>query len=377
MLFSTYLRCIFLLLLLTFPTSITGRGRRHKGRKHASSEKGANKSTTITDKKILIPKETSKQGLVLEPRPQQPHKPQPQPVRASSLSSSTTAKKNDYEPVRLAICLTGQLVRLELGSKLKYLIKPNLDQGMSVDLYIMLDNELERAKGVKDEERDILGAHTIYKDYRFREDDLTREVESYMANYTSTDNGMNTAQFHVHTRLSPPTKERFEDPQPKSSSYTQQMQRRFQVHMHWMNGLRECMLWLDSNELYLNIRYDFVMRLRDDTYVMKPFKMDVARFKNRVVSTSFGGWGAINDHNIFADRKYADIVFRGIVEEFYFSDKSIFEEMHPLHSKNLKLFVNIIQIQFFLAIFFRSRPRGYNQKASRKVSNTSPVNRPM
>lgn len=340
MVFSDYLICVFLLFILTLPNG--------GGRKHAVSKEGDRKSTTVAAKQKPISKETSKKMLLVEPQLQ----PQAQPQSQSLRISSPPTKKNGEKPVRLAICLTGQLVRLELGSKLEYLLKTNLDQGISVDLYIMLDNELERVKGVKNEERNILGEHTIYKDVRFRGDALSRVVENYMANYTSTEHGINTAKFQVHTRLSPPSKERFLDPQPNSSSYTRQMQRRFQVHMHWMNGLRECMLWLDSNELNLNIRYDFVMRLRDDTYVMKPFKMDVARFKNHVVSTQFGGWGAVNDHNIFADRKYADVLFRGIVEEFYFSDKSIFGDMHPLGGTNFKLFI-YIQKQIFIYIILQ------------------------
>ena len=247
-------------------------------------------------------------------------------------SPSLTGKETTrFKPVRLAICLTGQLVRLELGSKLDNLILPILSQGIYVDLYLLLDNELEKAKGVKDEERKILSVHTTYKNYRFRGDALALEIKDYIVQHRQ---GNKTAEFDAMARLVPPSKSSFFDPREKMDSAF--VRNRFQAHMNWMNGLRECMIWLDSKEITLDMRYDFVMRLRDDTYVWKPFRMNVSKYKNHVVSTRFKGWGAVNDHNIFADRKYADIIFRGIVEEFYFADSSWFYKLH--HEASMKRF---------------------------------------
>ena len=42
---------------------------------------------------------------------------------------------------RVAICVTGQLARLELGSKIHRLVVPNLHRGSEVGLFIRLDSE--------------------------------------------------------------------------------------------------------------------------------------------------------------------------------------------------------------------------------------------
>ena len=44
---------------------------------------------------------------------------------------------------RIAICVTGQLARLELGSKIHRLVVPNLYLGSEVGLFIRLDVEEE------------------------------------------------------------------------------------------------------------------------------------------------------------------------------------------------------------------------------------------
>ena len=44
---------------------------------------------------------------------------------------------------RIAICITGQLSRLELGSKLQRLVVPNLKLGFDVGLFFRLDVEKE------------------------------------------------------------------------------------------------------------------------------------------------------------------------------------------------------------------------------------------
>jgi len=227
---------------------------------------------------------------------------------------------------RIAICLTGQLIRLELGSKLDNLIRPNLDKGLGIDLYVLLDNELEKAKGVKDEMRELLSLNTVYKYYRFRQKDLEREIEEYVLYRSVIKSEASQPPFRVFVRLEPPMKSNFANLEHQKNDMHQK--NRFQAHMMWFNGLRNCMMWLNSKEIIEDFHYDFVMRLRDDTYVLKPFKIDTARYKDHVVSTLFGGWGYINDHNIFADRKYADLMFRDFVEDYYFSEDSVFAKTH-------------------------------------------------
>lgn len=69
------------------------------------------------------------------------------PVLAIACLTSTWALKTSQEqPLRIAFCLTGQLARLELLSKMNNIFFANTDLGHSVELFMMLDNRTDDVK---------------------------------------------------------------------------------------------------------------------------------------------------------------------------------------------------------------------------------------
>jgi hypothetical protein len=43
--------------------------------------------------------------------------------------------------------------------------------------------------------------------------------------------------------------------------------------------------------------------------------------KDSLTHSSLGVNNRINDHNVVIDRKYADSLFRGLIEDYYFNGK--------------------------------------------------------
>lgn len=88
--------------------------------------------------------------------------------------------------------------------------------------------------------------------------------------------------------------------------------------MRWQSGLRECVKWMEEIEVTQRQHYDFVMRLREDTYVFSKFYLSPKGYANKLSSLGMNGYGGINDHNLIVDRIHADKMFRGMTEDYYF-----------------------------------------------------------
>merc|ERR1719224_426191 len=90
--------------------------------------------------------------------------------------------------------------------------------------------------------------------------------------------------------------------------------------MRWQGGLRECVKWMQNVEVENRKHFDFVMRLREDTYVISKYYMFTRSYINRINTLKEDNFGGLNDHDIIIDRKYADVMFRGLTEDYYFQE---------------------------------------------------------
>ena len=85
-----------------------------------------------------------------------------------------------------------------------------------------------------------------------------------------------------------------------------------------MAGLRDCVRWVMETEFSQGWHYDVVVRLRDDTFALGPWVLDKS-YLHALTSSSSGSFRGINDHNFVIDRRYADTLFRGLTEDYYFN----------------------------------------------------------
>ena len=77
--------------------------------------------------------------------------------------------------------------------------------------------------------------------------------------------------------------------------------------------------------------FDSVVRLRDDTLAFDNWTFTDS-FTGGLISADIGSFRGVNDHNLVLDRKWADQLFRGLTEDYYFN-KTLADEMwgNPEH----------------------------------------------
>ena len=138
---------------------------------------------------------------------------------------------------RIAICLSGQLARLELGSKIARMIRPNLEKGHHISLYVVLDNGNE-----------IKYSHpTFYKSKYMdgiysgiSELNLTKLINDSV--YTQQN-----FSFSLQVSIHPPVVQQYnsiEHEETASECYNAT----FQNIMSWRSELRECVKQLQRVE---------------------------------------------------------------------------------------------------------------------------------
>jgi hypothetical protein len=240
-------------------------------------------------------------------------------------SSPPSSKKS--EPLKIAFCLTGQLARLELWSKITNIFVPNVKAGHTVHLFVLLDNEVEQVK------------QTFWR-YDYSEAPFTNFDEKKMQAYIQkrTEKANLGDKFVYRIRLEPPSQGTFpivggfipvedkvmanqhvsKDGAGKNEKGMEPAADRFQNNLRWMAGLRECVKWMQAAEQEQGFFYDLVVRLRD-TFAFADWVFDSGEMKNALTSADLGSYRGINDHNLVLDRKWSDVLFRGLTEEYYFN----------------------------------------------------------
>jgi len=175
-------------------------------------------------------------------------------VSAATTKSSKGATNNNNDndkPMRIAFCLTGQLARLELLSKIRNIFVPNAKKGHTVHLFMLLDNE----DAVKQTYWRYDYSGTPYANYN------TKKMEDFVAKkvapYALGD------KFLPRIRLEPRGQDVFEvvdgfvpvERKEINCKHTvcgrgendqgaEEADARFQNNLSWMTGLRDCVKWM-------------------------------------------------------------------------------------------------------------------------------------
>ena len=251
-------------------------------------------------------------------------------------------EKSDEGPrknLKIAVCLTGQLLRLEILSKVRYLIAHNVvNLGHKIDLFVLLDNDKSAAKQTF-WRHDYSNSPYRNMTTRSLRKHLEEEIKLSISNLTS----QNTDQNRARTRFHPTV--RVDLSKLTQSNYTirdgkvpvgdktgpngeglptvgdfEPAADRFQNNMRWLGGLRNCVKWVEKTEFERKWFYDVVIRLRDDSYFLGPWSIDATTYKGAFVTAAVAPNFGVNDHNFAIDRRWADGVFRGVIEDYYFNE---------------------------------------------------------
>ena len=193
---------------------------------------------------------------------------------------------------RVAICVTGQLARLELGSKIHRLVVPNLHLGSEVGLFIRLDYEEKVHLARKSSfpysfhtHKHDSSNHVIFLPdptfygksiryglfagtneselYRLVNQSVHRSLELHAINTKNKSDG----NFVLRTSIQSPLMKEYVPTQGLPENCT--AKDRFQIHMRWRESLRECMLMVEKEEILKRKFYDVIIRIREDSFVLK------------------------------------------------------------------------------------------------------------
>ena len=233
--------------------------------------------------------------------------------------------------MRIAFCLTGQLARLELASKLKNIFQTNVQLGHTVHVFTLLDNNIE-------------DVHQTFWNYDYSKNMFARynstKMESYFESKKKAYPSLNSARFQYRVRLESPAQPHFqvvggmipvETKRIINVGYEREhgllgagdgvepASQRFQNNMRWLGGLRDCVKWVMQAEFESRQFYDVIVRLRDDTLAFGKWKFYRERYLGALTSARVGSFRGVNDHNFVVDRTWGDSLFRGFTEDYYFN----------------------------------------------------------
>ena len=236
--------------------------------------------------------------------------------------------------LRIAFCVTGQLARLELHSKIKNVIAANANLGHTVHTFVYLDDEVDNVK------------QTYWK---FNYSTSLYGTFSSQVLKTFIDTKIGEAKvdrrhnIKTWVRLEPPPRYNFEVFWNESVPVTEKKftghdgskenyesaESRFQNNMRWMSGLRECAKWVQEAELSQGIFYDIVVRLREDSYALGPWHITADKYLGLITSLDLGASRGINDHNFAVDRRWINEFLRGLSEDYYFNHTKVERWLNP------------------------------------------------
>lgn len=177
------------------------------------------------------------------------------------LPDTFTSMNRSAEHKNFAVCLTGQLVRLELGSKITNFIIPNLELGHRISLFILLDSLVNEVKGAKRVNR-FDAKQALYAN--FTSDQLHLWIHRHIPSHLMVN-------FKLYVRVEPPLSSSFPSrdasvPVCSVKSYGDKDKdersawHRFHSHLMWQAGLRQCVMWAQQYEVKSREFFDFFIR---------------------------------------------------------------------------------------------------------------------
>ena len=250
----------------------------------------------------------------------------------------------------IAICVTGQLARLELASKLNYLVTPHLRAGCRADLILSLTDHgnMRVNENLATSESPI--STQLHKDGTINWSEWTMGNVTPHGNFWADTNfhnieyirvERNGTQFVMHVDLfTPPTVYSPDDTLARRSDKfkgePKRMLERERMHLAQWAGLYRCMDIISTAETKLDMHYDSVIRLRDDAVVLTEIQLPVTLGRD-LVSINMMAWGGLHDNFYMMGRQGANCFMRSFFNGYYSYHKELLQ-VAPYNPERLALF---------------------------------------
>ena len=245
----------------------------------------------------------------------------PQPSEPQAPGAATAAARS------CAVCVVGQLSRLELESKVRHLVKPNLRAGHTIALLLVLsqgtaqyvNSRTRRSKKQMEQIALVDGPFSLADERQLEASVWSQLGSSYSKAFTSTPRS-SVPRFSV--RISFEVNHRY----PVDLAWAQRLDkakrgiesnlRRQQLHLLQWSHLRTCMFLVDAEEEGKE-RFGLVLKLREDTVALQPWLIPSGWAQHGLTSLRCLTHGGIMDGTFAVGRRWAWAIMEGLAADWY------------------------------------------------------------
>lgn len=192
--------------------------------------------------------------------------------------------------MRIALCIVGQLLRLELTSKVHF-----LNEHSNVDAFLVLQTTIRYSRTVANATRRC-GATAISR----QQTELLRPV---------------------HTSWIPPAKLALPDMmKPRMSTAKYRTLDLFDLHVYQYQNWRQCALDVQEHEVHTGMTYDYLLRVRDNAIIVDGNLLVQTFAPGYCTTKACNAWGGLHDKVMSCPRRFLQPMLRDAAERFLFRD---------------------------------------------------------
>ena len=203
--------------------------------------------------------------------------------------------------MRAALCILGQLFRLELESKVRF-----LQTHANVDVFVVLQTEHRMYS------RTLASGPTLPPCRQLRTSRASiRPLRPVHTTWTSDS----------HLMMADLLKRRIDTRRYRTHEL-------FTLHMNQYQNWRQCALDIESYELLHGFRYDHVMRLRENSIVSNASLLTDVMLRDECSTKACNSWGGLHDKVMSCPRRFMQPMLRDISERLLFSHARYAEDIN-------------------------------------------------
>ena len=226
-------------------------------------------------------------------------------TKSTTTTNNTNNRREHHDGssgLRIAVCVTGQIGRLELGSKAQNLLKSLDRQADFVDLYVSLEEGAVHYNNVP-KFKSVCGT------------DIETMRDAFRPWLRMTREQSDDDSFPINTNLPIYQQKWWNFTRDIIDHRTKNNIRQFR-HSRW------CAQAMQEREIRLGFHYHGFVRIRDNSIVLKPFRFPTALLRSTLPMVAVRkcmSWGGYNDKTIIGNRLAFDAALRGSSEGYYLS----------------------------------------------------------
>ena len=206
--------------------------------------------------------------------------------------------------LRIAVCVAGQLSRLEIDSKVENVLKPTAaSQPAALDVFLALEVGKTIYSNLD------MGAIIAQQQGTCGAGALTPEAaKDRLAPW------LRGARFSNHTTRAIDMAEwkRYRKDRAAAERAT-----RLQHHLSQFAHMRTCAQLIEAHEVAVRQHYDVVLKMRDNTIAISPFVISAKHAEGKAMVKGCIDWGGYNDKVMTIPRRYMDGALRVVAEDFF------------------------------------------------------------